>query len=77
MANASGNTTPTCWDFMKCPREVCTSCPAYPDCGLECWKLTGTKCRGGEFVKASFDEKILYCRNECDYYKIHLKKLYP
>ncbi len=78
MANGSNNSDiPNCWDFMKCPEEICVSCPAYPDHGVECWKMTGTKCKGGKFVKESLDAKILYCRNECAYYKTHLKKVYP
>lgn len=76
MTDMSGN-TPPCWEFMNCPDEVCSACPAYPEYGFECWKLTGTKCNSGAFFKTSFEEKILHCRNECEFYKTHLKKLYP
>jgi hypothetical protein len=77
MATKASKDIPTCWEFMDCPDNVCNICPAYPDHGRECWKLTGTRCQGGRFVKASFEEKILHCRNECDFYKTHLKVLYP
>ena len=38
---------PDCWEVMDCPEEVRETCPAYPDHGKECWKLTGTKCAQG------------------------------
>lgn len=62
---------------MDCPEEVCRVCPAHPDHGRECWKVTGTKCAGGKFIKSSAEEKILHCRNECGFYKTYLKGLYP
>jgi len=68
---------PNCWEFMECGQATCEICPAYPDHGRECWKLTGTRCAGGKYIKASFEEKILHCRNNCKFYKTHLKGLYP
>lgn len=76
MANNISN-IPNCWEFLNCPPDTCSICPAYPDRGRECWKITGTRCKGGSFVKERFDAKILHCRNECDYYKTHLKRFYP
>ncbi len=77
MAKKKGKDIPNCWEFMNCPSEACEACPAYPDHGRECWKITSTRCKGGKFVKATLEEKILYCRNECYFYKTHLKELYP
>jgi len=55
-----------CWDFNLCPWEVRDVCPAYPNRGLECWKVKGTKCRGVEEIP-EFVLKIDYCR-DCEYY---------
>jgi len=51
-----------CWEFMNCKVETHNACPAHPDKGLDCWKVTGTKCSGGMVEKASLEEKVLYCR---------------
>jgi hypothetical protein len=67
---------PNCWEIIECPPEVCEACPAHPDNGRECWKLTGTKCAGGSIEKMSLTRKIMHCRNKCAFYKKHLKKLY-
>ena len=56
-----------CWDFMKCPEETSAKCPAYPDKGLDCWKVTGTKCSQGKVEKATALEKIGHCRT-CNFY---------
>ena len=58
-----------CWEFKQCGPDVYRSCPAHPDKGLDCWKVTGTKCEGGAFEKATLQEKIHFCRRECDFYK--------
>ena len=62
-----------CWEHMKCAKEVCESCPAYPERGLKCWKVTGTKCAQGKYVMASIEEKIHYCR-QCEFYKLYAEK---
>jgi hypothetical protein len=67
---------PNCWEFNSCPDNFCDSCPAYPDHGKECWKLTGTKCARGQYETTSLAEKIIYCRNECAFYKKYLKLIY-
>lgn len=56
-----------CWEFMKCPPKICDECPAYPDRGLDCWKVTGTKCAFGAIEKATLLEKLDYCKR-CGYY---------
>ncbi len=56
-----------CWEFKKCSDETYRTCPAYPDRGLDCWKVTGTKCEMGKYIKATAAEKISYCRS-CDFY---------
>jgi hypothetical protein len=43
------------------------TCPSYPKRGLDCWKITGTKCGKGAVEKATANEKIEYCR-KCDFY---------
>jgi hypothetical protein len=77
MARKSVEDIPNCWEFLGCDMDVCGDCTAYPDHGRECWKLTGTKCKGGKFMKTTIEDKLLHCRNECDFYKTHLKELYP
>lgn len=63
---------PNCWEHNDCPPETCRSCPAYPDMGKECWKVTGTLCQHGTLAKKTLGEKLLHCRNHCDYYKTYL-----
>lgn len=62
-----------CWEFKNCPSETHQQCPAYPGRGLDCWRVTGTKCEMGKFEKESVTEKIMYCR-ECDFYKKYAHK---
>ena len=62
-----------CWEFMKCPERTFQECPAYPDKGLDCWKVTGTKCAQGAIVKASALEKIQHCRS-CRFYTGYANK---
>lgn len=57
-----------CWDFKRCPEDTYTNCPAYPDKGLDCWKVTGTKCDQGKMELATLIEKIERCRT-CDFYE--------
>lgn len=64
---------PNCWEFNSCDEEICSKCPAYPDMGRECWKVTGTKCANGRYTKASLTEKIIHCRGNCEFYKTFLK----
>lgn len=68
---------PNCWEFNNCPEPTRLRCPAYPDNGRECWKVTGTQCAEGRDSKKSLSEKILYCRNECLFYKKHLRSMFP
>lgn len=63
-----------CWEHLKCARNVMENCPAYPDKGLDCWKVTGTKCAGGMYTKATITEKVLFCR-ECSFYKQYAHKI--
>ncbi len=62
-----------CWDFMKCDDATARACPAYPDKGRDCWKVTGTKCGKGKLEMATAMEKIAHCRT-CDYYNSHANK---
>lgn len=63
-----------CWEYKKCPEEIRNNCPAYPSRGEDCWKVTGTKCDGGRIEKASLEEKIIYCRKECEFYRLYAHK---
>lgn len=56
-----------CWEFKKCAPDTYQACPAHPDKGLDCWKITGTKCDQGKMEMATVGEKITHCR-KCDYY---------
>ncbi len=62
-----------CWEFRRCPEKTFAVCPAYPDKGLDCWKITGTKCNLGRLEKATLNEKIEFCRT-CDFYKTYAHK---
>ena len=62
-----------CWEFKNCPKEIHEHCPAYPHRGLDCWRVTGTKCEMGKYEKASLAEKVSYCRN-CEFYKTYAHK---
>ncbi len=55
-----------CWEFKKCPPERRDSCPAYPDRGRDCWRVTGTMCGGVK--QADLHTKLEKCR-ECTYYQ--------
>lgn len=57
-----------CWEVIKCKRSIRKHCSAYPDRGKDCWKITGTTCKGGLVEKASLIEKLRYCRT-CDFFK--------
>ncbi len=56
-----------CWEFRKCDDGVMKDCPAYPEQGADCWKVTGTLCNSGKLRMKSRAEKIEYCRS-CDFY---------
>jgi hypothetical protein len=62
-----------CWEFMKCAEEIFQGCPAHPHKGLDCWKVTGTKCAQGKLVKATAMEKIGHCRT-CNFYTTYANK---
>jgi hypothetical protein len=65
---------PNCWEMMNCSIDVRNRCPAYPDMGRECWKVTGTKCNAGTLEESSLSEKIIYCRGKCAYYKKYIAR---
>ena len=70
---SGGGLKMNCWEFMKCKESTFSVCPAYPDKGLDCWKVTGTNCAKGAIEKATAAEKIAHCRN-CDFYKTYAHK---
>ncbi len=62
-----------CWEFKKCGREggggkvkELGVCPAYPNHGTHCARITGTLC-GGK-VQGFFAMKLANCM-ECEFYK--------
>ncbi|MQL51644.1 HAMP domain-containing protein [Desulfofundulus thermobenzoicus] len=56
-----------CWEVEKCPEATRQACPAFKENrGTECWKVTGTLCRGE--TQGTMAEKIGQCR-DCAYYK--------
>ncbi len=65
--------TLNCWEFKNFPEGTFKKCSAYPDKGLDCWKVTGTKCDMGRFELASIEEKVEFCR-KCAYYMKHSHK---
>jgi hypothetical protein len=61
-----------CWEFKKCGREAGGAkaaslgvCPAYPDHGKNCMRISGTLC-GGQ-VQGTFAMKLGNCM-KCDFY---------
>lgn len=62
-----------CWAFKKCATVVRDSCPAHPENGKRCWKVTGTKCDSGRIEKATRLEKITFC-NKCDFYRTYAER---
>jgi hypothetical protein len=69
---------PNCWEVINCSYDVRSKCPAQPDMGRECWKVTGTlcKCSSRKGDNKSLAEKIVICRNECAYYQSYIKMIY-
>ncbi len=63
---------PDCWEVMVCTGVVRDVCPAYPDHGKGCWKVTGTCCAQGRLVTKDVSEKMLHCRNKCKFYRDHI-----
>ena len=62
-----------CWEYKKCGREAggvnaatLGVCPAYPDHGRHCARVTATLCEGE--VQGSFAAKLAACL-QCDFYK--------
>jgi hypothetical protein len=64
---------PNCWEFRRCTPVARALCPAHPDHGRRCWKVTGLRCDGGLVAKRTVEEKLAYCRG-CDYYRLHADK---
>lgn len=63
-----------CWEYKNCAKEIREKCPAYPERGQDCWKVTGTKCEKGLLEKKNLTEKILHCR-ECSFFISYAHKL--
>lgn len=62
-----------CWEFMKCGREKGGSreaelgvCPAWPDHGRHCARVSGTLCGGR--LQGSYAQKQADCLG-CEYYQ--------
>ena len=62
-----------CWEVKKCGREAggrnaatLGVCPAYPDHGHQCARVTATLCGGT--VQGSFATKLAACM-ECEFYR--------
>jgi len=65
-----------CWEFMKCPSETYSRCPAYPNMGRECWKTLNTLCDGGRLQMPSLAEKVAHCRG-CGYFIEYASRYHP
>jgi len=59
--------TVNCWEYKNCPEEVFSICPAYPNSGSVCYRITGVKCLEGNAECASVDEQVAYC-GRCNFY---------
>jgi len=62
-----------CWEYQNCSNQAMKSCPAYPDNGKNCWKVTGTMCEGGRVRLASMEDKIRHCQM-CEFYVTHANR---
>lgn len=62
-----------CWEIILCSTKIRNKCPAYPKKGTDCWKVTGTKCKGGVVEMSSLKEKIKICK-ECNFFIKYVKK---
>lgn len=62
-----------CWEYMDCPLEARSKCPAYPNNGLACWKMLNTMCAGGRYELGSLAEKVAFCRS-CGFYMKYVRK---
>jgi len=62
-----------CWEHLKCSDGVRSNCPAFPENGKACWKVTGTMCDSGRMRKATVIEKVEFCRR-CDFYINYAEK---
>jgi len=56
-----------CWTIKKCPKERRDICPAYPDNGQSCWKVSHTMCGG--FQQGSARDKKEKC-HECQFFQM-------
>lgn len=54
-----------CWEFQKCKEDLKKKCPAYPLHGKDCWRVTGTMCKG--ILQKDVATKIHQCR-ACNFY---------
>ncbi len=61
-----------CWEYNKCGREVGGTkvaelgpCPAYPNSGTVCARVTGTLCNGKK--AGTMASKLIDCMH-CDFY---------
>ena len=57
-----------CWEIKNCPEDRKLTCPAHPEYGDTCWKVTGTLC-GGE-KQGSYAKKMARCL-QCEVHKTH------
>lgn len=67
------STATNCWEFQKCKPDLRDACPAYPNNGHDCWKVTGTLCKG--IQQKDMATKIHQCRT-CNFYKSGNAKKY-
>lgn len=68
-----GQVVVNCWEYKGCPKDVYWSCPAFPNHGRDCWKVTGSRCEMGRYEKATIAEKLVHCRN-CEFYVKYANK---
>lgn len=52
-----------CWEFQGCSDKE--QCPAFPDRGRECWKVSGTLCRGEK--QGTPEQKYQDCVTLCKF----------
>jgi len=54
-----------CWTYNECSPERKAKCEAFPSHGTDCWRVTGTMCKG--VAQLDISTKIGTCR-KCGFY---------
>jgi hypothetical protein len=54
-----------CWEFLNCPSETRSQCPAHPQSGKKCWEVDNTLCKGQ--TQGTAADKKEFCYFDCGF----------